>query len=133
MVGTHKNPPSNITKSQNIQRGRTNVGISSNKIFTIMCSKFRMLDSYVENITRARWGHMKIPKHLESMQELEQTSAHNLLKSKRKSGSAGRSLGGHYELAPLGPITITRYLTTVCCLCGVQPLSRTAGYLFGFP
>ncbi len=35
-----ENPPSNITKLQNIQRGRTNVEISSNKIFTITYAKY---------------------------------------------------------------------------------------------
>ncbi len=34
------NPPSNITKLQNMLRERTNVGISSNKIFTITCAKY---------------------------------------------------------------------------------------------
>jgi hypothetical protein len=40
VVGTQENPPSNITKLQNIQRGRTNVGNSSNKIFTITYAKY---------------------------------------------------------------------------------------------
>jgi hypothetical protein len=62
-----------------------------------------MLNSYIENIMCALWGHLQIPKHVESMQESEQSSAHNLLKSKHKSGSVGHSLGGHYELVPLGP------------------------------
>jgi hypothetical protein len=55
----------------------------------------QMLNSYIENITRAQCGHLKIPKHVESKKELIQTSAHNLLKFKCKGGSAGHSFGGH--------------------------------------
>jgi hypothetical protein len=62
-----ENPPSNITKLQNIQRGRTNVGISTNKIYAqLRVQNIRTLNSYVENITRAQCGHLKIPKHVES-------------------------------------------------------------------
>jgi hypothetical protein len=52
------------------------------------------MNSYVENITRAWGAHLIIAKSVESTQELVQTSAHNLLKSRHKSSSAGRSFRG---------------------------------------
>jgi hypothetical protein len=108
MDGTQENPLSNITKLQHIQRGRTNIGISTSKETKYSQQRvqnIQMLNSYVENITRAWCGHLKNPKHVESTYELVQTSAHNLLKFKCKSGSAGRSFGGHNEQAPLRPMT----------------------------
>jgi hypothetical protein len=44
VVGMQENPPSNITKLQNMQRRRTNIGISSNKIFTITCAKYSNIE-----------------------------------------------------------------------------------------
>ncbi len=44
VVGMQENPPSNITTSQNIQRGRTNIGICSNKIFTITFAKYSNIE-----------------------------------------------------------------------------------------
>ena len=50
-------------------RGRTNVGISTSKETKYSQQRvqnIQTLNSYVENITRARCGHLKIPKHVES-------------------------------------------------------------------
>jgi hypothetical protein len=67
-MAMQENPLSNITKLQNIWRGRTNVGISTSKEtkYSQRVQNIQTLNSYVENITRAGCGHMKIPKHLES-------------------------------------------------------------------
>jgi hypothetical protein len=69
MDGTQENPLSNIMKLQNIQRGRTNVGISTSKETKHsqqQVQNIQTLNSYVENIMCARCGHLKIPKHVES-------------------------------------------------------------------
>jgi hypothetical protein len=69
MDGTQENPLSNITKSQNIWRGRTNVGISTSKATKYSQERvqnIQTLNSYVENVTCARCGHLKIQKHVES-------------------------------------------------------------------
>ena len=62
-------------------------------------------NSYVENITRARWGILKSPKHVESMKELAQRMAHRKLKSDRKNrpGGALQLRLRQYSERPLGP------------------------------
>jgi hypothetical protein len=69
MNGMQENPLSNIPKSQNIRRGRTNVGFSTSKETNYSqqhVQNIQTLNSYTENITCARCGHLKIPKHVES-------------------------------------------------------------------
>jgi hypothetical protein len=69
MDGMQENPLSNITKLQNIRRGRTNIRISTSKETKYSqqgVQNIQMLNSYVENITHAQCGHRKIPKHVES-------------------------------------------------------------------
>ncbi len=112
--GTQENPPSNIMKLQNIQRGGTNVGISSNKIFTIMCAKY----SKIEFLRRKHDAcTVWTPENPEtrriylSREELEQTSASNV--SVRLAPRGAHWGVGHYDLAPLGPITPCLYRGTI--------------------
>ena len=49
VVGTQENPPSNIMKLQNIQRGRTNVELVATKYSQLRVQNIRTLNSYVEN------------------------------------------------------------------------------------
>ncbi len=62
-------------------------------------------NSYVENIMRARWAHLKSPKRVESTQELGQTSRHQPVKSSRKNhpGGALQLRLRQYSERPSGP------------------------------
>ncbi len=116
-------PNITITMMQNIQSSRTYIGISTNitrgaKYSTRSAKNsdffIPLFNSYVENITRARCGHLEIPKHVENTQELVQTSARNLLKSRGKEAPRGAHWK-HYEQAPLlGPITRLWHHSTGC-------------------
>jgi hypothetical protein len=46
--------------------------------------------SFIENITHARWGHLKMPKRVEPMYELGQRMTHHQLKSGCKNCSVRR-------------------------------------------
>jgi hypothetical protein len=111
VIGTQENPPSNITKLQNIQRGRTNVGISSNKIFTITCAKYSNIEILHRKHNACTMGTPENPKtrriYIGISANINSQPAQIY---ERKSGSEGHSLGGHYELAPLGPINLDHYL-----------------------
>ena len=88
----------------------TYVGISIKNYFTYLGISTRKndLNSYVENITRARCGFLKSPKRVESStQEHAQTSHHQTVKSSRKNrpGGALQLRLRQYSERPSGPST----------------------------
>ena len=98
----------------------TYVGISTrltNILYALSETLYTHFNSYVENITRARWGILKSPKRVESTLELAQRMAHRKLKSgyNNRPGGPLQLRLRQYSERPSGPSNATIYHYNATC------------------